>query len=204
MAAFKQVGLNCRDLLKRLFMVAIPAEFTQFLGSVPALPLFVVLLIVSLLLIFAGRSVVKALAFIVLGVIGAAFGGVLGAQYLGALGSYGGLVGLIAGFVIGGLVGLLLLHLGIALALGYGGYALTLYAVDNGTAALVVAVIFFVAGWILYNRILSVVTAVAGGFLLFDALGLYLDPTVAAALAVLVTIIGIWLGVRRHSTVTQP
>jgi hypothetical protein len=136
--------------------------------------------------------------------VGATFGGVLGAQYLGALGSYGGLVGIIIGFIVGGVIGLLLLHFGIALAMAYGGYALTLYAVDNGTAALVVAVIFFVAGWILYNRLLTVVTAVAGGFLLFDALGLYLDPAIAAVLAALVTIVGIWFGLRHRKTVPKP
>ena len=65
-----------------------------------------------------------------------------------------------------------------------------------------VGFIFFVVGVVLYNKILTIVTAFAGGFLLYDALTFYLDPTVAAVIAVLVTAVGLWydFGLRRKGS----
>jgi hypothetical protein len=160
--------------------------------------LFVLLLIVSLLLIFFGRTVVRALAFLVIGLIGATIGGALAAQYLPSLGSLGGLFGLVLGFIIGGFIGLMLVPVGIGLAVGYSAYLLTLDVVPNTTAAFVVALFFFIAGVFLYRKILTVVTAVAGGFLLFDALSFYVNPTAAAVLAGLVTLVGLWLNFRHR------
>ncbi|MGP8124443.1 MAG: hypothetical protein ACLQEQ_01030 [Nitrososphaerales archaeon] len=177
-------------------MVSIPTQFTQLLNGLPAWPLFIVLLIVSLLLIFAGRKVVKVLAFLIVGLIGATMGGALGAQYLSSLGWLGSLLGLLIGFVAGGLIGLLMVRVGIGIAVGYAAYLLTLDVVSNTTAALVVGFIFFVVGVVLYNKILTVVTAFAGGFLLYDALTFYIDPTVAAVIAVLVAAVGLWYDFR--------
>ena len=187
-------------------MVSIPGEFTQLLNGLPAWPLFLVLLVVSLLLIFFGRTVVKALAFLVVGLIGASIGGMLAAQYLSSIGWAGSLLGLLIGFFLGGLIGLLLVRAGIGLAVGYAAYLLTRAAVSNTTAAFVVGVIFFVVGTVLYNKILTLVTAVAGGFLLYDALTFYLDPTVAAVFAVLVTLVGLWIdfGHRRRGPTSIP
>ncbi len=183
-------------------MVSILGQFSQLLNGVPSWPLIAAMLIVSLLLIFAGRKVVKVLAFLVVGLIGASIGGVFAAQYLTSLGSLGTLLGVLIGFVAGGLIGLLLVRVGIGLAVGYAAYLLTLDLVSSTVAAFVVGFVFFVVGWLLYNKILSLVTAVAGGFLFYDALRLYgLDPTVSKVLAVLVTLIGIWLslGYRRRA-----
>jgi len=54
---------------------------------------------------------------------------------------------------------------------------------------------------VLYNKILTIVTAFAGGFLLYDALTFYIDPTIAAVIAVLATAVGLWydFGHRRSS-----
>jgi hypothetical protein len=155
------------------------------------------MLVVSLLLIFAGRIVVKALAFLVVGLIGASIGGMLGAQYLTSLGSAGSILGVLIGFVAGGLIGLLLVRAGIGLAVGYAAYLLTLDIVSDATVAVVIGIIFFLIGVVLYNKILSLVTAVAGGFLLYDALRLYgLAPTVSTVLAAVVTLAGIWVQYR--------
>ena len=71
--------------------------------------------------------------------------------------------------------------------------------VSSTIAAFVVGFVFFVVGWLLYNKILSLVTAVAGGFLLYDGLRLYgLDLTVSMVLAVLVTLAGIWVNFRHR------
>jgi hypothetical protein len=150
------------------------------------------MLVVSLLLIFAGRKVVKALAFLVVGLIGASIGGVLGAQYLATLGVLGRVLGILIGFFVGGLMGIVLVALGIGVVVGYGAYLLTLDVVSSRTAALVVGIIFFIIGLALYNKILSLVTAVTGGILLYDAVRLYnLNLTVSIALAAVVTLAGI-------------
>ena len=175
-------------------MTSIPGEFSHLLNGLPTWPLFVVMLVVSLLLIFAGRKVVKALAFLVVGLIGASIGGILGAQYLTSLGVFGNLLGILIGFFVGGLMGIVLVALGIGVAVGYGAYLLTLDVLSSRTAALVVGIVFFIIGLALYGKILSLVTAVAGGFLLYDALRLYsLNPVVSIVLAAVIALAGIFV-----------
>jgi hypothetical protein len=163
------------------------------------------MLVVSLLLIFAGRKVIKALAFLVVGLIGASIGGVLGAQYLASLGVFGRVLGILIGFFVGGLMGIVLVALGIGVAVGYGAYLLTLDIVSNSTAAIVVGIIFFIIGLALYSKILSLVTAVAGGFLFYDALRLYnLNPILATLLAAVLTLAGILVQYRSRSNTVEP
>jgi hypothetical protein len=165
------------------------------------------MLVVSLLLIFAGRKIIKALAFLVVGLIGASICGMFAAHYLTSLGSFGTILGVLIGFVAGGLIGLLLVRVGIGLAVGYAAYLVTVDFVSSTVAAFVVGFGFLVVGWFLYNKILSLVTVVAGGFLLYDALRLYgLDPTVSTVLAALVTMAGIWInfGPRRRASLSRP
>lgn len=165
------------------------------------------MVVVSLLLIFAGRKIIKALAFLVVGLIGASICGMSAAHYLTSLGSFGTILGVLIGFVAGGLIGLLLVRVGIGLAVGYAAYLVTVDIVSSTVVAFVVGFVFLVVGWLLYNKILSLVTVVAGGFLLYDALRLYgLDPTISTVLAALVTLAGIWVNFgprRRASLPTQ-
>ena len=60
------------------------------------------------------------------------------------------------------------------------------------------------AGAALYKKILTVVTGVAGGSLLFDALGFHVDPTVAAVIAALVTLAGLWINLRHGRREPRP
>jgi len=180
-------------------VASITDQFSQLLKGVPSWPLIIAMLVVSLLLIFAGRKVIKALAFLVVGLIGSSIGGMFAAHYLTSLGSFGTVLGVLIGFVAGGLIGLLLVRVGIGLAVAYAAYLVTVDIVSSTVAAFVVGFVFFVVGWILYNKILSLVTALAGGFLLYDALRLYgLNPTISTILAVLVTLAGIWVNFRHR------
>ena len=180
-------------------MVSIPSQFAHLLNGVPSWPMIAAMLVVSLLLIFAGKKVIKALAFLVVGLIGASVGGMFAAQYLTSLGTFGTILGVLIGFFAGGLIGLLLVRVGIGLAVGYAAYLLTADIVSSATVAVVVGIVFFMVGWLLYNKILPLVTAVAGGFLLYDALRLYgLEPTVSTVLAVLVTLVGVWVNFRHR------
>jgi hypothetical protein len=186
--------------------LSIPNQLTPFLNTVPAWALLLSMLLVSIVLIFAGREVVKVIAFLVVGLIGASIGGVLAAQYLAGAGALGTLLGVLLGFIVGGFVGMLLVAVGIGLAIGYAAYVLTASLVSGTTVPLIVGFVFFILGLALYNKILSLVTALAGGLLLFDVLQLYgLDPIVSIIVAGAATLAGIWVqeGMARKK-VTQP
>jgi len=187
-------------------MISIPSQLAPLTNTVPAWALLLSMLAVSLVLIFAGRTVVKVLAFLVVGLIGASIGGELAAQYLTGVGSPGTVLGVVLGFVLGGLLGVMLVAVGIGLAIGYAAYMLTADLVSGSTVPLIVGFIFFIVGLALYNKILSFVTAVAGGLLLFDVLELYgLDPTVSVIVAGVLTVLGIWVQEGSHRRkVAQP
>jgi hypothetical protein len=190
-------------------MMSIPNQLSPLLSTVPAWALLLSMLVVSLILIFAGRTVVKVLAFLVVGLIGASIGGVLAAQYLAGAGSLGTLLGVLLGFVVGGLVGVLLIAVGIGLAIGYAAYVLTAGLVSGTTIPLIVGFVFFIIGLALYDRVLSLITALAGGLLLFDVLELYgFDPALAVIVAGAAALAGIWvqegLGKHRNAQPTIP
>ena len=124
--------------------------------------LVLILLGISLGLMFAGRTLIKVLAFLVVGLVGATLGAALGTTYLGGI---GWILGAVAGFFVGGIVGFLLLALGIGAALGYVSYVITLDIVKSSGAALVAGVVLFVVGVVLYGKILGLVSAVLGGLL---------------------------------------
>jgi hypothetical protein len=155
---------------------------------------------------FAGSTFAKVMAFLVLGFVGAVVGGTLGALYLPAGWDLLGLIaGIVLGFAVGGLLGLALIPLGIGLAVGYAAYLLALDFAFGQTVAIVVGVAFFVVGLALSGKILKVVTAIAGGLLLFhvltySGLGLTLSTLIAAALA----LIGLWVQFVSGRRVTQP
>ena len=180
-------------------------QLAPFLGSVPAEALLLFTLIVSLLLIFAGRKVIKILAFFVVGVIGASLGATLVSQYFSGSGNLGTLLGVLGGFFLGGVIGVLLVAVGIGLAMGYAGYLLTTAFVSGTTVPLLVGFVFFIIGVVLYNKILGVVTALAGGFLFYDVLLMYgLDPILSTVVAAVLTIAGIWVQDGFHRRVAPP
>jgi hypothetical protein len=141
--------------------------FHPLLEGIPGKALVLALGAASLVLIFAGRSVIKVVAFLVVGLVGALIGGVIGAMILG---SFGALFGITLGFVVGGLAGIAMLALGIGLIIGYAGYVLALDQSGSHFVALVAGFVLFVIGLAFHNKIVSIVTAVAGGMLFFDVL----------------------------------
>ena len=138
----------------------------------------IVLGIVALGLMFAGRSIIKGLAFVVVGFAGAAFGAAAGALILGPL---GGLIGIVLGFLLGGLVGVVLVELGMGIALGYFGYLLTRFLDGPVDLVLVVGVVLFIVGLALSTKALELVTAVIGGIVLDSVLIFFGASTFNAA-----------------------
>ena len=175
-------------------MFSIPNLLAPITGTLPAGALLLSLLAVSLLLAFAGRAIVKVIAFLVVGLVGAAVGATLVVQFLPTYGTLGTLLGLLIGFVAGGLIGVALVAVGIGLATGYAAYLLTTSFVSGTTIPLVVGIVFFIVGLALYGRILGLVTALAGGLLLFDVLTMYgLGSTLSIVLAALVALAGVYV-----------
>jgi hypothetical protein len=172
-------------------MIPIPHSLSPVLPGVPAPVLLLALLGVSLFLIFAGRTLAKVVAFLAVGIIGAAFGGSIAVQYLAPQWQ---ILGLLLGFVIGGLLGVVLLPLGVGLAVGYAGYVVALELALGPTAAIIAGVALFVVGALLSSKILSVATALIGGLLLFDVLTHYgFGSTLATLVATFLTLAGLWV-----------
>jgi len=155
-----------------------------------------VLLILALALIFAGRSIIKALAFLVAGLAGATFGAVLGSLVLGLLGT---ILGAVLGFVGGGLIGLLLVHIGIGLALGYFGYVITRDITHVFLLAVIAAILLFVVGIVIASRLLELGTAVLGGVILYGVLTVFgIAPFFAVLIAIVASITGFYLQYSRR------
>lgn len=183
-------------------MLSIPSSLFPAMAHVPTDLLFLVLLGVSLVLIFAGGTLAKIVAFIVVGLVGAAFGGSLVAHYVSPQWD---LVGVLLGFVVGGLLGMALLSLGVGLVVGYAGYVLALGFGLSSSLAIVAGVVFFIVGLILASKILTVVMAVVGGFLLFNVLSYFgLAPALSIVLTGVLTLIGLWVQLSSRRHVTRP
>ena len=172
------------------------------MAHVPKDLLFLALLVVSLALIFAGGTLAKVVAFIVVGLLGAVFGGVLVAQYISPQWD---LLGVLLGFIIGGILGVTLLPMGVGLVVGYAAYIIALGFGLSSTVALVAGVIFFVVGLVLASKIIIFVTAVAGGFLLFNVLTYFgFDPLASTLVAGGLTLIGLWVQLATRRRVIRP
>lgn len=183
-------------------MFSLPSSLVPAMAHVPPDLLFLALLVVSLALIFAGGTLAKLVAFLVVGLLGAVFGGFLVAQYVSPQWD---LVGVLLGFVIGGLLGVSLLPLGVGLVVGYAAYLLALGFGLSSTLALIAGVIFFVIGLVLSSKIIKIVTAVAGGFLLFNVLVYFgLAPLLSTLVAGVLTLIGLWVQLSSRRRVIQP
>ncbi|HEY6283007.1 MAG TPA: hypothetical protein VIW22_03690, partial [Nitrososphaerales archaeon] len=79
--------------------------------------------------------------------------------------------------------------------------------VSGNIIPLVIGFVFFILGIALYNKILGVVTALAGGFLLFDVLvGYGAGSTLSIIVAAALTLAGIWVqeNMHRKKRVGQP
>jgi hypothetical protein len=127
----------------------------------------VILLVASLGLIFAGRSLIKGLSFVVVGLAGAAAGLAAGGLLLGWIGAA---IGALVGFIVGGMIGVLLLHVGMGLALGYFGFLATRDLSHSFLIAVAVGVVLFFVGVAISNKLMELVTSIIGGVILYEVL----------------------------------
>lgn len=141
--------------------------FPHALSGFGALVYAVVLALIALALMFAGRRVIKGLAFLVVGLAGAAFGVAAGGAVLGIVGS---VFGAVIGFLVGGAIGLFLVSIGMGLALGYFAYLATDFLTHSHIFAVFVGIVLFVVGLAISGKLLGVVTAALGGIIFYNVL----------------------------------
>lgn len=139
----------------------------------------VVLALVAIGLMFAGRRIIKGLAFLVVGLAGAAAGVTAGGALLGPVGA---VVGGVVGFLVGGAIGLLLVSVGMGLALGYYGYLAARFLTQSLLVAAFVGILLFVVGLVIAARLLELVSAIVGGVVFYGVLVYFGVGTAPAAL----------------------
>jgi len=151
--------------------------------------------ILAFLLIFAGKTVVKAVIFIVTGFIASGFAVMLTQLY--GINLPLTVILVLAMFIIGGLVGLFLLPLGIGLSLGVIGYSIASTLQSSFIIALLIGMIMFVLGVTLAEKIIIALSAVLGAFILITAaieLGIPLPISILGA--IILAAIGIVIQIR--------
>lgn len=188
---FSVMGVSSADLATGL----LPHALSGASGFVFA----IILTLVALGLMFAGRSIIKGLAFLVVGLAGAAFGAALGGHFLGVVGT---VLGGILGFLVGGVIGVWLVELGIGLALGYFAYLAARYLTHSLLLAVGVGIVLFFVGLAISSRLLELATAILGGIVLCGVLIFFgVPPLESEVLSFVLAALGLyvqWSGRRRR------
>jgi hypothetical protein len=157
------------------------------------------LIVLGLLLIFFGRRFIKLLTFLGVGLLVGAIGAILGQYLYGDLGLYAGAV---IGFLVGGFFALKLLSFAMGLAAGAAGFIISSALQSNLILSILVGVILFFIGIALSSKILSLATAVVGGFLLYLGLGFlqfaFLSSIVSAIIAIIFALLGFRYQLMKH------
>ncbi|HUH99516.1 MAG TPA: hypothetical protein VLY65_00600 [Nitrososphaerales archaeon] len=165
--------------------------FPHALSGAGGLIYALILLALSFALMFAGRSTIKGLAFLVAGLAGAGFGFAAGGLFLGIIGA---VIGGVIGFILGGLIGVLLVNVGMGLALGYFGYLATKFLVHSDLLAIVAGVILFFIGVAISSKLLELVTAILGGIILYGVLIFFgASPFVASVISLILAAAGLYV-----------
>lgn len=142
----------------------------------------IILAIVGLALIFAGRHIIRVIAFLAVGLVVAALGAAFGALILGIIGL---LVGGFLGFIIGGILSLLLLPIAIGIGAGVIAFNMAQTLAHVYILSVVTGIVVFIIGIVLSAKLLSLATAGFGSLLLFNALVFFNIPYPIAALIAL-------------------
>lgn len=176
-------GLIAVDIVAIAALRSLPSLANEF--AVISAPL---LLIIGVALAFFGRKFAKALIFIAGGLVGAAAGFAIVAFLFGEAVA---LFGALAGFLIVGLIAYALAQLAFGIILASTLFFLTEMLIPNLLIAVVIATIGLILGILMYNKFLSIATAVAGGLMVFQALNaLNISNMLALIVGIVVIIAG--------------
>lgn len=169
----------------------IDVGFSSFADAVPVLTA-----VFAVLLLFAGRKIAKAAVFLAAGAVTAVFAADFLSPYFADVLV---LLAALAGFVVGGLIGLFFLKVGVGLAVGLLGFSVaSFFGVEMWLAA-VAGLAFFIVGVILADKVLALATVFLGGLLLFQSMTAMGLPLLLTAPAILVlAVAGIYVQTRKR------
>lgn len=149
-----------------------------------------VLLVIGVALALYGRRFIKILVFLAGGVIGASIGFVLVGSFVKGASPY---LGAIVGFVALGLIAYALTRVAFGLITAGIAFYLTRLFVSSTPITIIVVIVGFVIGILLFNTYLSIVTAVGGGGMVWYALQMLgLNATLAMIAGIAMMAVGIY------------
>jgi len=158
--------------------------FVPWIGTLSG----IVLVVLGLLLVFVGRKLVKVLTFLAGGIIGALLAYTYSLPHFGVPVAYAIAA---AGFIVLGIIAYLLLYVAAGIAAGILVYLFTNPIFDGVLIPIILAIIAFAVVIILFNKILSVGTAVLGAIIVaaginrLTPLNLFLTVAIIVVLAAL-------------------
>ena len=155
---------------------------------------FIILLVVGLALTFYGRAILKSVAFLIGAIIGASLAYnvavIIGPQleeYI-ALG-YCLIIAVLLGAIIGGYLGMAFLKWMIALFMGGVGYMVAAVFFGEGIIALIAGIVVFAIILIMFDKFLSVVTALFGAFLVGIAVMYLTSPYLGGLISLILFVV---------------
>lgn len=159
--------------------------------------LAIVFLILGVVLVFYGRKLVKILTFIIGGIVGA----ILIYEYVVPwlnIGEPFNYVLSLLGFVISGVLAIALIHLLGSIIAGYLVYRFVYPYFQDWSIPLLIAVIAFAIVLVLFNKLLSIGTAVLGALLVSYAINIIisLGPIVSLIIVIVLAIVGSYYQLR--------
>jgi hypothetical protein len=153
--------------------------------------LAIVFLILGLILVFYGRRLVKIITFIVGGIVGAILIYEYIIPWLKISEPFNYIIALL-GFIISGVLAIALIHLLGAVIAGYLAYRFVNPYFQDWAPPLIIAVIAFAVVLILFNKLLSVGTAVLGAILVSYSINIFipLEMTIFLIIIIVLAIAG--------------
>lgn len=156
-----------------------------------------ILIILGLLLVFIGRKLVKILTFLTGGLAGALLAYHYSLPTVGVPLAY--VIGII-GFIIVGLIAYALLYVAAGIVAGFLVYLFTRPLFGDILIPIILAVIAFAAVIILFNKILSIGTAILGAIVVSFGINqlIPLHSYISLAIVVLLSILGSYVQLKQR------
>lgn len=151
----------------------------------------IIFLVLGLLLVFYGRKIVKMVTFIVGGIVGAYIFYQLIVPRLEIGEPYIYIIPLI-GFIISGILTILLMYFLGGLIGGYFTYSFLRPYFQDWTIPLIISIIVFVIVFILFNKVLSIGTAILGAMLVSHSINIFIpqNPILSIIIIIFLSAVG--------------
>ena len=149
--------------------------------------LAIVFIILGLILVFYGRKLVKIVTFIVGGIVGAILIYEYIIPWLKISEPFNYIIALL-GFIISGVLAITLIHLLGAVIAGYLAYRFVNPYFQDWMLPLVIAVIAFVVVLILFNKLLSIGTAVLGAILVSYSINIFISLGITVSFIIIIVL----------------